>query len=166
MRYPTSSRRIGVGVALALLAPPVSVFYQTRTSLVEQGVASGGALNNAALYPEIVAGLLAILAFAQLILASRRPSGAAKNAADPAPVPFWMPIVGVLAFAIYLFVLPKLGYHLTTPPFILAMLMVFGVRLLPAIAVALGMSLLVAVIFEGILNVVLPVGMFDIALPV
>ncbi|PRY19939.1 tripartite tricarboxylate transporter TctB family protein [Aliiruegeria haliotis] len=160
---------IEIGVALALLVPPIVVVQQSRTSLAEQDVASGDAMTNAALYPQIVAALLGVLALWHLgsvLLATLRGLPAGKSRDDAANAPAWMPVASVVGLAGYLLALPVLGYHITTPAFIFAILMMFGVRLVQAAAFALALSLATAFVFEVLLNVVLPVGIFGIALPV
>lgn len=67
--------------------------------------------------------------------------------------------------AIYILILPYLGYHLATPILTTVILLTLGVSWLMALVFGTFMSLFVAFFFEVSLNVVLPVGIFGLALP-
>ncbi|WP_167852813.1 tripartite tricarboxylate transporter TctB family protein [Pseudotabrizicola sediminis] len=146
--------------ALFLVVPFV-IFWQSATSLADQGVASGGPMENAAQFPRMVAWLLLGLSVLNgLRLGLNRISE--RSPLEPTPTTR-LALVTSGGFLVYLLMLPYLGYHLSTPILISALLILFG---LPAIASALGalvMSLMVAAVFEGLLNVVLPVGLFQIS---
>ena len=144
------------------LALPLVIFRQSATSLAEQGVASGGPMQNAALFPRMVAWLLlglAVLNLARLLTGRVR---------EPSPVDptggTRLALVATGLFVAYLLIMPTLGYHLATPVLMAALLALFGLGPVAAIAGGCAMSLGVAAVFQGLLNVVLPVGLFEITI--
>lgn len=153
-------------VVLFFLALAGLVFQQTATSFVEQGAASGGAMFNAALYPEILAWSLILLSAARLIDIFRKlPGGYAAASMDRASGEFALPraLIATGLLVIYLICLKPLGYHLATPVFMFALFWLLGTRnLLLAAALAVTTSLTMSFMFEYLLNVILPVGMFGI----
>jgi hypothetical protein len=160
-----------VAVVLAFLALAGLVFQQTATSFVEQGAARGGAMFNAAMFPELLAWCLILLAALQLaqILRGVTAVGAAPDASAPAGAPPAEPgslakaLICTALFVLYLFLLKPLGYHLTTPVFMLACYYVLGTRRLwLAILLALATSLAMSFVFEYWMNIILPVGRFGI----
>ena len=166
-------RRRQLGEALvvcAFLALAGLVFLQTGTSFVEQDAASGGAMRNAAMFPELLAWCLILLAALQLAQIVRglvtgdalRPPPAAKApAAEPGNLA--KALICTALFVLYLFLLKPLGYHLTTPVFMLACYYVLGTRRLwLAILLAVATSLAMSFVFEYWMNIILPVGRFGI----
>lgn len=153
-------------VVFAFLALAGLVFYETSTSFVEQGAASGGAMFNAALYPRLLAWALVGLSALRLVDIARAISAggsapAARSADDRQSLVKALICLGFLA--VYLFSLKPLGYHLTTPVFMFACLVLLGTRpVLLAAALAIGTSLTMSFVFEVLLNVILPVGIFGI----
>jgi hypothetical protein len=72
----------------------------------------------------------------------------------------------LVVFAVYLMVLTTLGYHLSTAPMICAIMWICGMCNVPkmvfsSVAIATGF----AFIFEVFLNVVLPLGIWNIFIP-
>ena len=72
----------------------------------------------------------------------------------------------LIVFAVYLMVLTTIGYHLATAPMIFAIMWICGMRnglklVLVSVAIATGF----AFVFEVFLNVVLPLGIWDIFIP-
>ncbi|SDQ74807.1 tripartite tricarboxylate transporter TctB family protein [Pseudovibrio sp. Tun.PSC04-5.I4] len=156
------SKRLDVILALSFLLPVALVYYQIATSLTEQGAAFGDAMTNAAMFPKLIATVLGFLAVIQLVISIRQPS------TEPAFIlnrALWNSLVVVVFLTAYLTALPLLGYHIMTPILCLSMLVLLGVSVIPAIFIGLGLSLLVALFFEVALNVVLPTGLFGLALP-
>ena len=160
-----------MAVVLAFLALAGLVFQQTSTSFVEQGAASGGAMSNAAMFPELLAWCLILLAALQLAQIVR--SVAAGSATDPSNAVTAVPggdrdsllkaLICTALFVLYLFLLKPLGYHLTTPVFMFACYSVLGTRrVMLAIALALATSLAMSFVFEYWMNIILPVGRFGI----
>lgn len=150
-------------VAVFFAAVVALVFQQIATSMSEQGIASGGPYDNAAAYPRAVAVSIAALVLLQLVI--ERFTGAHEP--DPVPSDALRRACGLLiVFALYLGVLSRLGYHLTTTPLVLAIMWICGGRnigkLLPA---ALLIAFVFAFVFEKFLNVVLPGGMFGLNIP-
>jgi putative tricarboxylic transport membrane protein len=144
-------------IALALLLlVPIVVFWQISTSLVEQGVASGGPQNNAAIFPRIVAWLMVGLSGVRLLqlLAGRVSTPSPIEGTPTTP----LALLSTAMLLAYLILLSTLGYYLATPVLIAALLRLYGLRLIESIIGGLAMTLVVAGIFEGLLNVVLPLG--------
>jgi len=62
--------------------------------------------------------------------------------------------------------LGHLGYHLTTPLMIIAIMLLCGMRnLLATVGSSVGISLTLAFLFERFLNVVLPGGIYRLNIP-
>ena len=162
MQEESKSKRLDVVLAFLFLIPVALVFQQSFTSLSEQGVAAGDALNNAAMFPKILAVLLGALAILQATFALRRPP---VDETTKFTVKLRNSLTVMLFLVVYLLILPVLGYHIMTPVLCLAILLLLGLRLFPAVIVGVAMSLVVALFFESALNVILPVGIFGLALP-
>ena len=76
------------------------------------------------------------------------------------------PLAMLAVFALYLGVLGWLGYHLTTPPMIVAIMSVAGMRnAVLMIGSGLAMSICFAFLFEFFLRIVLPGGVFGLNIP-
>jgi len=141
---------------------PVLIFWQSATSLAEQGAASGGPLDNAAFYPRVIATLMSVVVAiqgARLILGrvSHR-SPFTREGGTPLALAFSS------VFVIYLIALPSWGFHLATPPLCIGMMWAMGVRPVPAFIGGLVLWFCASFVFEGLLNVVLPVGMFGLTI--
>lgn len=171
-------RRRQVGetvVVLGFLALAGLVFQQTRTSFAEQDAASGGAMFNAAMFPELLAWCLVLLAVLRLIDIVRvvlTPQAHTANQTRDGPAgernegdrdSLIKALICTAFFMLYLLLLKTLGYHLMTPLFMFACFYVLGTRrILLAAALAVGTSLAMSFIFEYWMSVILPVGMFGI----
>jgi putative tricarboxylic transport membrane protein len=158
-------------MAAAFLGLAGLIFQQTRTVFAEAGAAEGGAMQNAAMYPEFLAGTLVGLALLQIARTFWGVRAALATAAD-AHAHLSTPdrrrhlikaLVCLAAFAVYLLVLRLVGYHLATPVLMAVLYFTLGVRH-PLVAAVLGVatSLLMSLFFELGLNVILPVGRFGI----
>ena len=139
---------------------PVVILWQSATSLAEQGVASGGAMENAAIFPRIIAwimiGLAAVNAFRIL-------GGRLTHQTPITGTPTTgLALVSTGLFIAYLLIMPYAGYHLATPMLLAVLLRLYGLGWVGSIGAAVIMSLGVAAVFEGLLNVVLPVGALGI----
>lgn len=145
-----------------LLLVPVVVFWQISTSLVEQGVASGGPQNNAAIFPRIVAWLMVGLSIVSLMQIW------ARRVPVPSPIERTpttrLALLSTALLLLYLILLSPLGYYFATPLLIAVLLHLYGLRWIESIVGGLAMTLVVAVIFEGLLNVVLPLGFSNFTL--
>lgn len=142
------------------------VFQQIYTSMTEQGIASGGPYNNGAAYPRAIAIALAVLVICQVFVDrfNTEPEKVAEEQFDTTDLR--RPILLLVLFAIYLGLLKTLGYHLTTTPMVLGIMLICGARnILKMLLAALIMSFVLAYIFENFLNVVLPGGIFSLNLP-
>ena len=165
-------RQLGeAAVVLGFLALAGLVFQQTNTSFVEQGAASGGAMFNAAMFPELLAWgliLLATLQLAQIVralIATRTTDLQSAEMVAPSGVhdSLIKALVCTALFVLYLLLLKPLGYHLMTPPFMFACYYVLGTRrILVAIVLAAASSLAMSFVFEYWMGIILPVGSFGI----
>jgi len=166
-----SSRTLNFIALGFLLAVIVTVFWQIKTDLTEQGIASGGPYDNAASYPYAIAVFVGVLLVFQLLIELRK--GKTEPLAEPPEAvediqPFhlsraWMMLA---VFAVYVMVLTTIGYHLATAPMIYAIMWICGMRrtlkmAISSVAIATGF----AFIFEVFLNVVLPLGIWNIFIP-
>lgn len=143
------------------LALPLVILWQSATSLEEQGVASGGPMVNAALFPRMIAWLLLGLA---VINGGRIAFGLIRKPSPAEATPTTrLALIATATFIVYLIALPVAGYHLATPVLIAVLLKTLGLPFIVSLIGGVGMSLFVAAVFEGALNVVLPVGLFRIA---
>jgi putative tricarboxylic transport membrane protein len=138
------------------------VFQQIATSMTEQGIASGSPYDNAAAYPNAVAVLMGILICVQAILSSL-----SKSNAEKVPIKtFRKPMLLLVTFAIFLFALGKVGYHLATTPMLMVLLWLAGYRnLFMALIYGLAISFGFAFLFEVFLNIVLPGGIWRLNIP-
>jgi len=142
-------------------AVPLVIFYQAATNLTAQGVAGGGPMENAAIFPRIIAWILSGLAVVNIL---RIFTGVvtAQSPLETTPTTR-LAVWATVLFVVYLVALPYVGYHLLTPVLLMILMRLFGLGWVASIAAALGFSLGVAAVFEGLLNVVLPVGFAEIA---
>ena len=176
MSEDRASRKRVVGellMAAAFLALAGLVFQQTRTEFAAAGAAEGGAMQNAAMYPEfLAAGLvgLALLLIGRTLWTRRVtvvPAGAPEEAPTLTPADRRRHLIKALvclaAFVVYLLVLRVIGYHLATPVLMAVLYFTLGVAN-PLVAAAFGIatSLVMSAFFEFGLNVILPVGRFGI----
>ena len=148
---------------LLLVGTVFLVFYDVNTSMVEQGIAKGDAYQNAAAYPIVLSIILilciSLLIFRNLILC--------RNIEKTNLIFDLKHIQLFIIFCIYLIFLDMIGYHLLTPILLFTTSFIYGERnWFITIIYSIIISLLIALIFEELLNVVLPVGVFEIALPV
>ncbi len=160
------SRLLKLAVPGFLAGVVVLVFFQIETSMKSQGIASGGPYDNAASYPRAVAVLVGILVIVQVISgfignATAKSDGHAVSRTD-----LIRSGAMLVVFAVYLMVLTTLGYHLATAPMIFAIMWICGARRFVRMALAsAAMALAFAFIFEKFLNVVLPLGLWNIFVP-
>ena len=147
---------------LLLVGAVLLVFYDVNTSMVEQGIAKGDAYQNAAAYPIVLSIILilciSLVIFRKLIF---------RNIEKTNLIFDLKHIQLFIIFCIYLIFLDMIGYHLLTPILLFITSFIYGERnWFITIIYSIIISLLIALIFEELLNVVLPVGVFEIALPV
>ena len=147
---------------LFFLLIPVIMLQQIETSLVEQGVASGGPMQNAAIFPRIVAWLLIGLAGLNVfrVLFERVSQFSPFQTTDSTK----HALFATGLFVVYLLTLPVFGYHIMTVLLLASLFLLLGLGWMKSVVGAVTASLAVAYIFEGLLNVVLPVGIFEIAI--
>lgn len=166
-----TARTIAEGVvAVVFLTVVAIVFQQIATDMVDQGIASGGAYNDAASYPKALAIAIAILLAARFglgMLRHRRgeappmnedAEGLGANAGRAAA------LIGL--FALYIIGLGSLGYLISSLVLVAAVLALCGERkLLWLVVIPLIVTFGLSAVFGGLVNVVLPRGDFGIALP-
>lgn len=140
------------------------VFYQISTDMADQGIASGGPYDNAAAYPGGISILLGFLLAMIAVLEWRMQDndlGPRYSLGD-----LKRPFLLLVVFAAYLIGLGTLGYHLSTPPMIMAYLLLGGVRKpLEIVVSGFAISLIIAFFFEVPLKIVLPGGIFALNIP-
>jgi putative tricarboxylic transport membrane protein len=160
-----SGKHLNWIVALFLLAVVAIVFQQISTSMTEQGIATGGPYDNGAAYPRAVAIVIAALVILQLLFTAFAKIENEEIQATSV-IQLKRPASVLLVFSIYVAALTTLGYHLTTTPMIFALMWVCGARnILKQAVAAIVMAFAFAYIFEKILNVVLPGGMYALNIP-
>ncbi len=138
------------------------VFQQIFTSMTEQGIASGSPYDNAAAYPQAVAILMGVLLVA-LVAIQRFAAKSSGEKTGIALSTMRRPILLLLIFAAYLWSLGILGYHLSTPPMIMAIMFLSGLRKpVEIVLVGVGVSFVLAFMFEFFLKIVLPGGIFGL----
>lgn len=154
-------------IAIAFFAALVAVvFQQINTSMVEQGIASGGPYDNAAAFPMGVAIFIVVLLVLQIAAQAIFSQKIVDSDAGSVWASIRRPLIMLLIFAMYLGLLTPLGYHLTTTPMIIAIMWLCGARNPARVLIAsLTMSFGLAFIFEVFLNVVLPGGVFGMNIP-
>ncbi len=172
----TNSRAIAeASLVLALFGIAALIFQQSATSLADQFANSGDAIENAAMYPEALAFVLIGLGLLQAIailhgLANPQLSQESEpdqQVRQTEKGNLKKAFIASFLFIGYLLLLDPLGYHLATPLSLMILFWVLGVSpLLKAAFVAIILSLCVALFFEVLLKVVLPLGLFNLALPI
>ena len=165
-----SSRRLNFIALGFLLAVIVTVFWQIETDLKEQGIANGGPYDNAASYPRMIAGLICCLLAVQFVMELVRktdvPQGNAEQITDVQPTDLRRAGMMLAVFAVYLTGLTTVGYHLATAPMIFAIMWICGMRNVAKLAIAsIAIATGFAFVFEVFLNVVLPLGIWNIFVP-
>ncbi|MCG8509952.1 MAG: tripartite tricarboxylate transporter TctB family protein [Rhodospirillales bacterium] len=145
-----------------LLLIPVYVFHDIATRFVEEGVASGSAENDAAMFPKLIAALLLILLVIQITTTVLK-----KTDAVAMKMPSWGVLWrryrrAVAVFVLFVLYLPAFrwfGFLYSTPVFIILLQLVLGYRNPVAIAAfSVGVTGAVWLAFARVLNLVLPVG--------
>ncbi|TPW31874.1 tripartite tricarboxylate transporter TctB family protein [Pararhizobium mangrovi] len=160
----------------------VVIYWQCFTDLAAQDAASGGAQYNAAFVPELLSGFLIALCMLQLVRVwfgngFRESEDTLPDELDAdAPVEdavtyeddenFGLVLRAILCvglIAVFILVLPYLGYYVAMPLLLIAVLVTLGSRNpLTVVALAIGLTLIVGYVFGGLLNVVLPPGFLEI----
>jgi putative tricarboxylic transport membrane protein len=151
--------------ALFLAAVCVLVLHEAATTLAEQGYASGTPISNAALYPRLLAGLLLFLLVVQVVADCRAPGPFIAERVQPRSGKIPLTALTGIAIVAYVALLPILGFILSTPLFVLGLLIMFGDRQsVTLLAVPLLITAGCMAVFQGLFNVNLPRGMFGVAL--
>ncbi|WP_323765701.1 tripartite tricarboxylate transporter TctB family protein [Marinovum sp.] len=142
-------------VALALF-----VHQQILGPLTDEGYASGDAVNNAALFPRLVANLILGLCALQLVQLLRRRVRLSPEFLHPATrETVWRCLVASAVLFAYVLGLPLLGFYPATGAFLLALFLLLKARpVWIAALVAVLLTFVVGYVFEELLRVVLPQG--------
>lgn len=153
-------------IVLFFVAIIAVVFQQILTSMTEQGIATGGPYDNAAAYPKAIAVLIGFLIALQAVVSLLNPEGLVDVEEEFSISELTRPIGLLLIFGTYLALLGLLGYHLTTAPMILGIMVLCGMRLSVSTAIkSLLIAFALAYAFEAYLKVVLPGGIFGLNIP-
>lgn len=150
----------------AFAAVALFVHQQILGPLTDAGYASGDPVNNAALFPRLVANLilgLCALQFIQLI--RRRVLLSSEFLTETTRDYALRCLVAAQVLPAYLLLLPLLGFYPATAGFLWALFLLLKARpIWLAVLVAVLMTLIVGYVFEELLRVVLPHGQFGLSL--
>lgn len=140
------------------------VFYEAATSLLEQGNASGSPIQNAALYPKLLAFLMLALVVLQLVAELRDQTQHSSEMPPATGHQKSQILLTVLTLVLYMTALSTLGFILASTAFVFALLLIFGDRNpLTLVAVPPAVSAGCLLIFQVLFNVNLPRGVLGIA---
>ena len=150
------------------------------SNLVKQGIASALALtlaivfyvqslnypHEAAMLPQILAGLIIVLAlamFAEAVINERKTVKADQESNEPKEHIFGFRVfVFAALITLYVTLINFLGYFLVTPLFVIAALAYLkATRLWKAVLIALGFTLFCYLLFVMFLNLPIPMGLFS-----
>jgi hydrogenase/urease accessory protein HupE len=161
--------RVALGEWLVLAAfagIAMFVYQQILGPLTDQGYASGDAVNDAALFPRLIANLILFLCALQFVqLLRRRVLVTVEFMQEPLRDNVWRCFAGSGMLVAYLLALPYLGFYPATSIFLLGLFVLLKARpVWFAALVAIILTLAVGYVFEDLLRVVLPRGLFDLSL--
>ena len=159
-------RLINFGAIGFLASVVLIVFWQIETDMKNQGIASGGPYDNAASFPRTIAILIGVLLVAQLAteIFVKRTDSQSHGSFQFSDLR--RGALMLVVFAVYLNVLTTVGYHLATAPMIFAIMWICGLRSYLALTVSsIAIATAFAFFFEVFLNVVLPLGVWNIFIP-
>lgn len=140
---------------LALI--PAFVFFDIATRFAAEGVDAGRAENNAAMFPRLIAGVLAVLLAIQFY---REITGRAAES-EGLETPNWQTAGLFALFIAYLLAFKWAGFLISTPVFLVLSMLLLGYRHplgVPAFAAVV--TGVIWLVFLKMLNLVLPVGVF------
>lgn len=151
-------------VTMLALALSVVVYFEVTGSLADQNAASGGPMRDAAYFPRLLGWVILFLAVTNLLkLAVERETPEAVSDKEPPRRTSLALLAGAL-FIAYLLFLPPVGYYVATPILLAALIRLFGVGWFRSVVSSLVYTLAVAWVFEGLLNVILPLGWLSFTL--
>lgn len=151
-------------VTALALALPVVVYFEVTGSLADQDAASGGPMRDAAYFPTLLGWVILFLALANAFkLAVGRGTSEAASDKEP-PLRTNLALLAGALFIAYLLLLPLVGYYTATPILLAALIRLFGVGWFGSVMSSLVYTLAVAWVFEGLLNVILPLGWLSFTL--
>lgn len=149
------------------------VFWQTSTVFVELDAAGGPPQYNAALVPNGLAWLLVIFGAVQavrILIGQERFSDGSVPAAEDASAPeeSFLLVRAAASFAAlvaFTAVLPVIGFYLAMPALMLLLMLILGNRSpVTLLAGAVLTTLAAGYVFGALLNVRLPVGVFELTI--
>lgn len=133
------------------------------TRFVRERMVGGGGRNNAALFPGLLAGALAIVVTAYLVTTLRTRTRTGTHG-EPARVDARRRVVQVSVFGVfvaYLALIDVIGYFVTTPLAMIAMFRILGVRAIVLnVAVSVVAMVVVWLLFSELMRIPLPTGRF------
>ncbi|AQZ49772.1 tripartite tricarboxylate transporter TctB family protein [Martelella mediterranea] len=149
------------------------VFWQTSTVFVEMDAAGGPPQYNAALVPDGLAWLLVIFGVVQavrILIGQERFSDGSVPAPDgsPGPEESFLLLRAAMSFAAlvaFTAMLPVIGFYLAMPALMFVLMLILGNRSpVTLVAASLLTTLAAGYVFGALLNVRLPVGMFELTI--
>lgn len=151
-------------VTVLALALPIVVYFEVTGSLADQDAASGGPMRDAAYFPRLLGWVILFLALANALkLAVGR--GTPEALGDDGPrLRTGLALLAGALFIAYLLLLPLAGYYIATPILLAGLMRLFGVSCFGSVVSSLIYTLAVAWVFEGLLNVILPLGWLSFTL--
>lgn len=150
-----------------MLAIVALVFQQIYTVMTAAGIARGGPFDNAASYPRLVAVVIGILVLIQIVGRFITPASSDTEGNEGLRlVEMRRPIALIVTFAVYLRLLGFLGYHLSSAPFLVVVMYIAGDRKWGRmIFSSIITAMVLAFVFEALLKIVLPGGLFRLNIP-
>ena len=161
----TASRLQSIVSLMFFVAVIITALWQIETNFKDQGIASGGPYDNAASFPRAVLFIMGVLMTTQAIIDFRRADNS-KKVSVAKRSGLMRAVLMLITFTIYLSVLNVIGYHLATSPMIFSVMWICGMRNYIILFFApVVIATLFAFVFEVLLNVVLPLGIWSIFIP-
>jgi len=161
----TASRLQSIVPLMFFVAVIITALWQIETNFKDQGIASGGPYDNAASFPRAVVFIMGVVITFQAIIDFRRADNS-KKVSVVKRSDFMRAVLMLITFAIYLSFLDIIGYHLATSPMIFSVMWICGTRKYIILFFApIVVATLFAFVFEVLLNVVLPLGIWSIFIP-
>nr|WP_239565421.1 tripartite tricarboxylate transporter TctB family protein [Brevibacillus fulvus] len=112
----------------------------------------------AGFFPKMIASVLILLSLVMIFSSFRRQPG---NEPETGAIPWSKTILGFILTFLYLALVYFGGFYISTPLFMICFIWLFGYRkTIPAVAVTVVVTLFVYLVFEKVLQVPLPAGVF------
>jgi hypothetical protein len=122
--------------------------------------------SSAALFPQLVAGLVFLLSGAMVFQSLREAKNRSGEPASGAAVEQKIHVPRVILFtaliALYIFLIPRIGYFVATPLFMVVMYMFLrAIGFFRAILISLGFSVFIYFLFIWFLKLPIPMGLLE-----